>query len=468
MSAHLSHVLQLRAVEAAEASGNRRPWLPEFLELPGVRRRLVNRVERILDDPTVVEGRSLHVRRLKPSLGTRSLVLLELETEAALGFSSADLVRALEADRVESVSFATVPRWHDKHEDLWLLPPFRPAQLKPFKKRRGGLKGEHEWIAETDVRNFFPSVTMETVARYLRDVVGLESGAIRCPLALLSAIAWQAGRLPVGPDLASVIGNALLTPADRWLCWALGPTSAARWVDDVTFGAGSESDAEVALRHLGRGPVAALGCELHPRKTRIVPAELWDPSAKLSLIDPDAYVEATPVPEDAVLLTRGQVRHRLKELEELYEADPEHAAVAIVEEIASMRCDLSVVVGTLRRLIGDPLPSRVTETFCLELLPFARDVVSDVVAEGLLDLADREIVISRRAREMLSSIGSDANVPTRTRGVAGWVLASSGTFDHSVLASLDRIAPYGARALVTAAARTGHSPTKHELGAAIN
>ncbi|WP_052667590.1 hypothetical protein [Nitriliruptor alkaliphilus] len=59
-------------------------------------------------------------------------------------------------------------------------------------------------------------------------------------------------------------------------------------------------------------------------------------------------------------------------------------------------------------------------------------------------------------------------MPARTRGAAGWTIAEAGTFDAGALAAVDYIQPYGARALVTAAARAGHAPSQHEIGRAIN
>jgi hypothetical protein len=339
------------AAATASRSGNRRPWLPDFLTLSGVPKRLSRRVELILNDTTILHGRPLQVVRLKPTLGTRQLTLLELEAEAAATICAAPLVRELEAQRVDSISFANEVTWNPKIADAWQLTPFSPSSdnYRGFRDQRLSFKDAHGWIGETDVKNYFPSVELGVVAAYARATTGLSKQDINNPLTLLRAVGRHPGMLPVGPDLASVIGTHILTPADRMCSWLLGPTAAVRWVDDITFGTGGEALCREMLALLEAGPVSRLGCRLHPTKTLVTPADTWDPSAKISLFEPDAVIAQQP-DVGAQLLTRNHVRYRLGEINAEFAHDPEHAAVTIASELPSMLAD----VHTATRVSAHP------------------------------------------------------------------------------------------------------------------
>lgn len=411
----------------------------------------------------------MQVVRLKPTLGVRKLTLLELEAEAAATICSAPLVRELEAQRVEDVSFANQVAWHPKLADTWQLVPYSPSadNYRRFREQRRGFKDAHDWIGETDVKSYFPSVELSVVFAYARSTTGLDKQDINRPLALLRAVGRQPGMLPVGPDLASLIGTHLLTPADRWCSWTLGPTAVVRWVDDITFGAEAEATCRATLAFLDAGPVKELGCRLHPAKTFVTPAEAWDPSAKVSLYEPDAVTAERPE-DGAMLLTRNHVRYRLAEINAELAHDPEHAAVTIASELPSMLADVHFATRTMSDYVGGALPASVADTACASLLPSAGAVYSDDVAEALLDIAEMKPSLTPAGHQTLTELVTNANIPTRTRAAAGWTLAESDAFDAAVLGQIDNIQPYGARALVTAAARVGHTPSQHELGRAIN
>jgi hypothetical protein len=463
-------LLQMHATAAtASRSGNRRPWLPDFLMLSGVPKRLSRRVEQIIEDVTLLHGRPLQVVRLKPTLGIRRLTLLELEAEAAATICAAPLVRALEEQRVESISFANQVIWSPKIADAWQLAPFSPSSdsYRRFREQRLSYKEAHGWIGETDVKHYFPSVALGVVSAYARSATGLTKQDINKPLTLLRAVGGQPGMLPVGPDLASVIGTHLLTPADRWCSWALGPTAAVRWVDDITFGTGSEAYCWTTLAFLEAGPVKNLGCRLHPAKTLVAPAEAWNPSAKISLFEPDSVIAQQPG-AGAQLMTRNHVRYRLDEINAEFGHDPEHAAVTIASELPAMLADVHTATRTMSDYVDGALPASVADTASISLLPAAQTVYSDEVAEALLDVSAKSPSLTAEGRRALIGLAADANIPARTRAAAGWTLAQTGTFDAAVLDQVNNIRPYGARALVTAAARAGHSPSQHELGQAIN
>lgn len=122
----------------------------------------------------------------------------------------------------------------------------------------------------------------------------------------------------------------------------------------------------------------------------------------------------------------------------------------------------------MAKQVDGVLTSTVTDEACDALLPHVSATYSDDVAEALLDIAATRPYLSAASRRVLTAVVSDANVPARTRVAAGWTIAGSGTFDAAALAAVDYIQPYGARALVAAAARAGHTPSQHELGRAIN
>jgi reverse transcriptase-like protein len=115
----------------------------------------------------------------------------------------------------------------------------------------------------TDVRDFFPSVGPDALARALLAAgVSLEDAASAA--AMLEGWADHGYRgLPVGPPGSAVLANAVLMPVDAGVRRAF-----VRWVDDYLLAAPTEREAVGVLDRLD-GALAGLGLGRSAQKTRI-------------------------------------------------------------------------------------------------------------------------------------------------------------------------------------------------------
>jgi hypothetical protein len=117
-------------------------------------------------------------------------------------------------------------------------------------------------VIRTDVASFYPSVLPPTVARALAEL-GCDRDDVREAAAMLEGWGSEGyAGLPIGPPASAVLGNAVLTSADR----ALGALSWLRWVDDYLIAAPSEGAGGHALERLDQA-LDALGLRRHRGKT---------------------------------------------------------------------------------------------------------------------------------------------------------------------------------------------------------
>jgi RNA-directed DNA polymerase len=119
----------------------------------------------------------------------------------------------------------------------------------------------HEALLTVDLRDFFPSISRERIARLFETLgIGLEVAD------LLAGFVTIGGGLPLGLPTSPVLSNAVALPLDL-ACEALAKTTDAtytRYADDLTFSSDSELPDLGALRRL----VEAQGFVLAEQKTR--------------------------------------------------------------------------------------------------------------------------------------------------------------------------------------------------------
>ena len=99
------------------------------------------------------------------------------------------------------------------------------------------------WLATMDVRSYYPSLNIDTVARAL-NTVGIDAGIVEGVTGFVTEVNGLPGRtagLPVGPEGSSVLGTVGLVAIDR----AAGAANYVRLADDLWHVAGTESDAYV-------------------------------------------------------------------------------------------------------------------------------------------------------------------------------------------------------------------------------
>lgn len=133
------------------------------------------------------------------------------------------------------------------------------AMVRPLKRAAG----EGTLLLSTDVRDFYPSVGPDTLARALL-AAGVSREDAASAASMLEGWADHGYRgLPIGPPGSAVLANAVLVPAD-------GEVRAAfvRWVDDYLVAVRSEREAAEFLDLLD-GALAGLGLERSVPKTRI-------------------------------------------------------------------------------------------------------------------------------------------------------------------------------------------------------
>lgn len=466
----VSHHLALHARQNGQGRvDNRRPWLPVFLEMPGARKALADRVDLLLDRPARAQGRGEVVHRLKPNLGRRVLVLTEVETELAMMYAGEGLARGLEEARVEGASFANRAVWDRKNAGYWSVGKFqhRGADRKMYNQTRAAIPNDFGFVIDLDVENFFPASRISVVMDRTTRLAGVDLEESRSAFALLSAVTPTPDHLPVGPPLASVVGNALLTGADRWLSWIWGAGAFVRWVDDVTCGAATDADAWTTIHGLQRVVLAPLGLRYHPEKTKVSPSADWSPSPPSEEEEISIELDQDGQPHMPVYLTRPQVKALLRDVGSSF-ADPEKRAHVVADHLG--RCVVWAPGAVRRMRAGPDMPSRTADLAVEQLSAPARSRDhSDDAAEGLLELAERGATVGRRGQATLTEIACDASLPGRTRGAAAWTLAvCSDSFDRSILDAASTLRPYSRRAVYAAAARSGEKFTPLQMATCWN
>ena len=134
-------------------------------------------------------------------------------------------------------------------------------EYRRFRAFTEALGDESSWVVVADVKNFFDSVSPETVRCSLAD----DFGATEALDELLREfhVLGVAG-LPAGYGDARLVANAVLGPVDR----ALG-VPFTRWVDDYRIFAASRSEAERAVAKM-RDCLSSLGLALNESKLEVV------------------------------------------------------------------------------------------------------------------------------------------------------------------------------------------------------
>ena len=194
----------------------------------------------------------------KPGGGIRWLTLLDPIDDARYR----EAVRPLAA-RIERALGPEVLAIRARREGGdWTLAPTRPARASWRRRLRRALEtADPETVfATADVRDCYPSIAPETIARLL----GPEAAPA---VAVLRRLADRGVRgLPIGPEASAILANAVLARLDRAV--RRDGVEHLRWVDDIALW-GRARDVRAALSAL-HGAAAANGLELHPDKTRVL------------------------------------------------------------------------------------------------------------------------------------------------------------------------------------------------------
>ncbi len=119
----------------------------------------------------------------------------------------------------------------------------------------------------TDIRNYFPSITTELLAKVLQEI-GLPDPYVISIVDFLSqlTILGAPEGLPIGPEASSLLGNIAMLPVD--LAIAEVVTRHIRYTDDSWLFLRSASDAEEVLARY-REAASACGFDLNDNKVKL-------------------------------------------------------------------------------------------------------------------------------------------------------------------------------------------------------
>jgi hypothetical protein len=200
---------------------------------------------------------------LKPDGGTRRLARLDAADEIrfarAVARAAPSVGRALD----EGSHANRVLAWHPR-EGL-ILEPWLPARRR-WIRQASRLARDARWVAMTDVRDCYPSITPAAVRARLQALGAPAAAADEIESWLRTFVGEGVDGLPIGPAASAVLADAVLSSGDAAI--RVTGVEHLRWVDDVAIFA---PDRRTGLRSLDalRESLSAAGLELHEGKTMV-------------------------------------------------------------------------------------------------------------------------------------------------------------------------------------------------------
>lgn len=200
---------------------------------------------------------------LKPDGGPRRLARLDAADEVRFARAVARAAPFVRRALGEGSHANRVLAWHPK--DGLILEPWRPARRR-WIRQASRLARDARWVAITDVRDCYPSITAAAVAARLQ-TLGAPAATVDEIRSWLRTFADEGvDGLPIGPLASAVLADAVLSRGDAAI--RVTGVEHLRWVDDVAIFA---PDRRTGLRSLDalRGDLSVVGLELHEGKTTV-------------------------------------------------------------------------------------------------------------------------------------------------------------------------------------------------------
>jgi hypothetical protein len=204
--------------------------------------------------------RRLAFLSVRDQLVYRALVAL---AENELLAASAPWTRLGRADKGDDESISTASGW-----------------FRDWLKRDGQIwvmNSAHEWIVESDISNFFPSVHVDDICSFVQANSRLTIGLVRLLEFMLDTFSPMAGYQPSrvgglpqeGFNVSRVLAHAFLGSLDDEFASEGSNDRYSRWVDDVVIGTDTWDE---SLRAVDRMQMALEAIGLYPNgaKTRII------------------------------------------------------------------------------------------------------------------------------------------------------------------------------------------------------
>lgn len=151
-------------------------------------------------------------------------------------------------------------------------------QWRKFAKIRIEVASAHQWVATTDIANYFDNIQYEHLRNIISTYDGIEEVILDLLFAVLEYLCWRPDYLPsakvglpqVQFDAPRLLAHVYLYEIDDYLDKVTDGTF-VRWVDDITFAADSAEECKVALRDLDT-LLQMRGIRLNSGKTHVMPA----------------------------------------------------------------------------------------------------------------------------------------------------------------------------------------------------
>ncbi len=194
---------------------------------------------------------------LKPGGGTRWMTRLSEADGRAYTAAAAQVAGRVEASLSPQV-FAE--RLHGVRRGDLTLRPWEPERLR----LRRWVDSVNGLVLVTDIRECFPSITADAVARRLQELGARQDDIGAVDRGLRRLAEQGVPGLPIGPIASAVLANAVLGAIDEALRATGFPF--ARWVDDIFVATDDRLDTNRAHDVIRRA-AARVGLEIHEAKT---------------------------------------------------------------------------------------------------------------------------------------------------------------------------------------------------------
>ena len=147
-----------------------------------------------------------------------------------------------------------------------MIEPWRQARRR-WIRQASRLARDARWVAITDVRDCYPSITAATVVSRLHGLGAPAATTDEIGSWLRTFADEGVDGLPIGPVASAVLADAVLSTGDHVI--RLAGVEHLRWVDDVVIFAPDHRSGLQFLDAL-RGSLSAVGLELHEGKTMVL------------------------------------------------------------------------------------------------------------------------------------------------------------------------------------------------------
>lgn len=152
------------------------------------------------------------------------------------------------------------------------------TQWKKFAKFRIKVASSHNFVATTDIANYFDNVQYGHLRNIISTFDDIEEVTLDLIFGILESLCWRPDYLPAANiglpqvqfDAPRLLAHVYLYEIDSYLNKATNGTF-VRWVDDITFAADDEDQCKLILRDLDT-LLQMRGIRLNSGKTHVMPA----------------------------------------------------------------------------------------------------------------------------------------------------------------------------------------------------